>query len=438
MGLLLYVMHKQARQLLDRFTLAVYNFRNYWTCPHGQLLLMTYLIDPKNPLPRYYQVYQSLKKRIEDGEFAPDSALPPERQLVVDYGVSRITIVKALDTLENEGLIRREHGRGTFVNAPLGTEEDGDSVPTIAFMCGVMFHPYIYSVLMGAARVASELGYNLNVIGLNDDTLNTNYAMRQVTAQNTVGVLTYPRPHYQDLKIHQDITENDIPLVMIDRYYEEIESDYVIFEEESAAYELTRYLIDRGHKDIAFLTHYEVEATSIHNRIRGYRRAMEEADLYRDDRLWFDIYSNLHVSKGQIGDQRNTNMLRERLQTNPVTAMVAVNHDVAERLNYDLMSINMTDAQAALGTENGRSYSELTVDVAAFAYHDLKDSTAYTVITGLQAGEALGTKAARLLIDRIEGNASTDVVHLHVPIEILPDAEAEDINPASADNRLSE
>lgn len=397
---------------------------------------MSYSIDPNNPLPRYYQVYQSLKQRIEQNEFLPDSALPPERQLVVDYGVSRITIVKALDTLETEGLIRREHGRGTFVNAPSVTGKNEDEVDTIAFVCGVMFHPYIYSVLMGAARVASEMGYHLNVIGLHDgDTLNNDFTMRQITAQNTVGVLTYPRPGHKDLQIHRDILAAHIPLVMIDRYYEEIEADYVVFDEEVAAYDMTRYLIEQGHTDIALLTHYEVETTSIHNRIRGYRRAMEEAGLYRDDRLWFDIYANLHISKGHIGDKRNTELLRERLRADPVTAMVAVNHDVAERLNYDLMMMNMADAHAALDGANGSTYHEQRVDVAAFAYHDLKDTTAYTVVTGLQAGEKLGVKAARLLIDRISGAASSEPVHLQTPIQILyPANSTADTDPVTNNN----
>lgn len=392
---------------------------------------MSYSIDPNNPLPRYYQVYQSLKKRIEQNEFPPDHALPPERQLVVDYGVSRITIVKALDTLETEGLIRREHGRGTFVNTP-SFSGDGDETATLAFVCGVMFHPYIYSVLMGAARVASESGYHLNVVGLHDDALNTDFTMRQIAAQNTVGVLTYPRPSHRDLKVHQDIMAQGIPMVMIDRYYEEIDADRVVFDEENAAYDMTRYLIQKGHRDIALLTHHEVEATSIHNRIRGYRRALEEAGLYRDDRLWFDIYANLHISKGQIGDKRNTELLRERLHADPVTAMMAVNHDIAERLNYDLMMMNMADAHAALGSTNGKAYHEQRIDVAAFAYHDLKDTTAYTAVTGVQGGEELGVEAARLLIDRINGTAPAGPVHYKAPIQILyPNAGAADTDPVT-------
>lgn len=75
---------------------------------------MPYTIDPHSPLPRYFQVYDSLRGRIAAGEFLQQS-LPAERRLVDEYGVSRITVVKALDRLQAEGWIERRHGSGTFV-----------------------------------------------------------------------------------------------------------------------------------------------------------------------------------------------------------------------------------------------------------------------------------------------------------------------------------
>ena len=74
-------------------------------------------VDIASPIPRYFQVYQSLKERIQAGEFAGQQPLPAERQLTDDYGVSRITIVKALDQLKVEGWIQSQHGRGTFVKS---------------------------------------------------------------------------------------------------------------------------------------------------------------------------------------------------------------------------------------------------------------------------------------------------------------------------------
>jgi DNA-binding LacI/PurR family transcriptional regulator len=390
---------------------------------------MTHKIDPENPLPRYYQVYSSLRERINSGEFEPDTALPAERQLVKDYGVSRITIVKALDALENDGLIRREHGRGTFVNDPGATAE---GMETIAFICGVMLHPYIYSVLMGIARASSEKGYRLNVIGLHEeDNMNKALVLRQIDSQNIAGVLTYPRPGKKDLSMHQELQARGIPLVMIDRYYEEIAADYVVFDEEVASYRMIRHLIEQGHERIALVTHHEVETTSILNRIRGYQRALEEDGLYRDNLLWFDVYADLHISRGRIGSRKNTERLRERLLADKATAVLAVNHDVAERLNQDLMIINTENARSALDRGGASDYQNLEVAIAAFGYRNFADYSTYNIITGLQLGEDLGSTATELLIDRLSGARTGDPVAIHIPTQILypPGAYADTQHP---------
>jgi GntR family transcriptional regulator len=70
------------------------------------------------PLPLYYQLEQDLRARIRDGEFAAGAPLPTEQRLGETYGVSRITVRRALDALFASGLIARRQGVGTFVNAP--------------------------------------------------------------------------------------------------------------------------------------------------------------------------------------------------------------------------------------------------------------------------------------------------------------------------------
>jgi GntR family transcriptional regulator len=67
--------------------------------------------------PLYLQVKQALQRDIER-EMHPGQALPAEPELEKRFGVSRITIRRALDELESEGLIIRRQGRGTFVREP--------------------------------------------------------------------------------------------------------------------------------------------------------------------------------------------------------------------------------------------------------------------------------------------------------------------------------
>lgn len=66
-------------------------------------------------LPLYYRVRETLRDRIEAGEWKPGDLIPPESKLVEAFGVSRATIRQALLDLVREGLLVRKQGRGTFV-----------------------------------------------------------------------------------------------------------------------------------------------------------------------------------------------------------------------------------------------------------------------------------------------------------------------------------
>ncbi len=63
------------------------------------------------PLPKYHQVYLSLREQLDDGCFA--SGFPGEMALMQQFGVARVTVRRALERMAAEGLIFREPGRGT-------------------------------------------------------------------------------------------------------------------------------------------------------------------------------------------------------------------------------------------------------------------------------------------------------------------------------------
>ena len=77
---------------------------------------MSSTIDPNNILPRYYQLVNILRQKIEAGEWQPQDAIPSERQLEELYAVSRTTIRQAIGILIRQGLVYQLHGKGTYVS----------------------------------------------------------------------------------------------------------------------------------------------------------------------------------------------------------------------------------------------------------------------------------------------------------------------------------
>lgn len=76
---------------------------------------MSSMIDPYDAVPKYHQLARILRKKIEEGEWEPNSAIPSERQLEEQYRISRPTVRQAVELLIRQGFLYREHGRGTFV-----------------------------------------------------------------------------------------------------------------------------------------------------------------------------------------------------------------------------------------------------------------------------------------------------------------------------------
>jgi GntR family transcriptional regulator len=70
------------------------------------------------PLPLYHRIYLLLRQGIVEGEWPPDSPMPGEHEISEAHGVSRITVRRALQQLEQEGLVLRRRGAGTFAQRP--------------------------------------------------------------------------------------------------------------------------------------------------------------------------------------------------------------------------------------------------------------------------------------------------------------------------------
>jgi GntR family transcriptional regulator len=65
--------------------------------------------------PRYEQLYRHLSATIGAGELAPETQLPPERELALIADVSRVTVRKAVSQLVEDGVLEQRRGAGTFV-----------------------------------------------------------------------------------------------------------------------------------------------------------------------------------------------------------------------------------------------------------------------------------------------------------------------------------
>lgn len=72
-------------------------------------------LDQTATTPLYLQLEARLRDALSSGTWKAGEALPPERALAQQFGVSRLTLRKALERLEAQGLVQRRQGSGTYV-----------------------------------------------------------------------------------------------------------------------------------------------------------------------------------------------------------------------------------------------------------------------------------------------------------------------------------
>jgi GntR family transcriptional regulator len=70
------------------------------------------------PMPLYVQLKDVIRRAIEAGQWSPGEKIPSEDVLAGRFSVSKITVRQALRDLSDLGYVRREQGRGTFVQHP--------------------------------------------------------------------------------------------------------------------------------------------------------------------------------------------------------------------------------------------------------------------------------------------------------------------------------
>lgn len=385
--------------------------------------MATEKVDPENPLPLYFQVYKSLLERIQQGEFPPGSFLPPERQLTEDYGVSRITAIKALDELAKGHYVKRQQGRGTMVTTPeerSSADVSQEQRRSIAFICHTLDHPYLFQILMGIARTASRHHYNLQVISSYDVGNEEEQHIKEALARNVAGIIVYPHHGYHNASLYRELQQQHFPLVMVDRYYPQIETDRVIFDDEVASYQLTNQLLQRGRQRIAVISYFEVEATSINDRLSGYRQALHEQGLpYEDDLIWLDVYPAFERSDEAPQDMLASERLRKYLARYKPDALLTLNEDVLERVIYDLLMLSNTSLSASVSGLKNKPPLNWMGEIATFGHKSPAVSIPYHVLTAIHSGEILGAEATRLVIGRINHTLEEALQAIKVPMSIV-------------------
>jgi len=87
---------------------------------------MQFHINPGDELPIYRQIMRQITDAVAGGRVVPGEQLPSHRDLAEQLVIAPLTVKKAYDELERQGLITTQRGRGTFVSEQMPAIEPAE------------------------------------------------------------------------------------------------------------------------------------------------------------------------------------------------------------------------------------------------------------------------------------------------------------------------
>lgn len=245
----------------------------------------------------YERVYLDLLYKIEGGSYGEGDRLPTEKELSEYYGVSRITMKKAISILVEKGIVVRKPGIGTFVKSHSTGEEpavrnEQITSPTgiskmgrgqmqqtvggkrrIACIAEDVSDAFGISALRAITYYARQAGYDLILnLSLNSQSLEAE-EIEFVKNAGAEGLIIFPAMGSSYNKELLRAVVEDYPIVTINRALNGIPASSVGIDHGRAAYDLISGFYERGHKKIGILGEAPEEGTGLEERYKGFKAA---------------------------------------------------------------------------------------------------------------------------------------------------------------------
>ncbi|MCD7869779.1 MAG: GntR family transcriptional regulator [Enterocloster clostridioformis] len=345
---------------------------------------------------KYKEVYNWVLDNINSGALKVGEKLPSENELSERFGLSRQTVRHAVDILEQQKLVLRVRGSGTYVGGNGKTERQErymDIAVISTYVDSYIFPP----VVRGIERVLSKRGYTTQIaftgnrVSREQDILNNlidKDIIDGLIVEPAKSALPNPNLHY-----YQELKERGIPILFFNSRYPELELPCVSMNDEQVGKKAVEYLIKNGHQNIGGV--FKSDDGQGHLRYKGFLSGMLEAGIKVKDANVVWLEAGIKVKDANVVwldtedfldlDQWS-DYLFHRLEG--CTGVVCYNDEVAYVLSglCEKRGIAIPDQLSIVSVDNSDLATLASVKLASFP-HPM---------------EALGRKAAENMISMIE------------------------------------
>ena len=331
---------------------------------------------------KYSAIVDWAKKCIEDEKLPAGARFYSEKELCDIHGVSRQTVRQALMVLENQNVIVRKRGSGSFVRS---AAENNSCKSMNVGVVSTYFSDYIFpSIVTGIERVLKSNSVGMQLSITHNCVSEEAQALKAMMAQNISGLIVEPSKSAlpnPNMRLYDEIRSMNIPVVFFNAKYPWSDFPCVAMDDVAAGKIATDYLFDNGHRKIAGI--FDLDDMQGHNRYRGFMESCINHGIYTAEQnvMWFS--TNEKNTLFSLSEDRINALLKG------CTAVVCYNDSLAiNLLNFcKNIGINVPNDLSVTSIDNSKLASVCDVPLTTVAHpHQL-----------------LGEMAAEKMIEEISG-----------------------------------
>lgn len=327
-------------------------------------------------VPKYQKIVDYVEQNIKERAWKAGDKLPTEKALMDRFQVSRQTVRRALEVLNEDGVISSVQGSGSFIRSTAKlSQQMRVSRKNIAVITTYSDNYIFPATLKGVETVLSDAGYTMQVAFTHDSVSDEREILSRLIETDAVdGVIVEPAKSAlpnPNLDLYRTLTGMGIPILFFNAYYSELNFPCVRIDDFDVAYRATEYLIQAGHKNIAGI--FNPEDGQGHLRYAGYLKALWRNGLYQS-------------SKNVIWRTRGITV--DRLEEG-VTAALCYNDEVAFKLILSAQEngVRVPEDLSVVGIDNSDLGTMCSVPFTSFS-HPKKE-----------LGEKLGENILKMISD---------------------------------------
>lgn len=146
----------------------------------------------------------------------------------------------------------------------------------IGFLVDDISEPFFSGIARHIDEIASNLGYKILFSSTRNDTEKAIELLQIFEDRHVDGyIMALPEGLEDEVK---KLIQTDAPVVLFDRYVQDVKTDYVIIDNQKSTFDATEHLINNGYKNIAFVT-IDTQQLQMVDRLAGYETAIEKHKL---------------------------------------------------------------------------------------------------------------------------------------------------------------